>query len=248
MINNYIALDIETTGLNPANDKIIEIGMAKVENGVITGKYQQLINPQRPIDERITKLTGINDSMVENAPVINDIIQEIIDFIGELPILGHNVIFDYSFLKKSAVNNKLTFEKDGIDTLKIARRLLPDVEHRNLEYLCEHFHIDAGSSHRAYDDAVSAKCLYEKLYDIKPDDDIFEKANKLNYTVKRDVPITIAQKNYLLSLVSYYKLELKEPIDQLTKSRASKLIDGIISEYGKMPCELPQTIKVCGFC
>ena len=104
MINNYIALDIETTGLNPANDKIIEIGMAKVENGVITGKYQQLINPQRPIDERITQLTGINDSMVENAPVINDIIQEIIDFIGELPILGHNVIFDYSFLKKLITN------------------------------------------------------------------------------------------------------------------------------------------------
>ncbi len=235
MINNYVALDIETTGLNPANDKIIEIGMAKVENGVVTDKYQQLINPERPIDDRITQLTGINDNMVENAPIISDIIEDIIAFIGELPILGHNVIFDYSFLKKSAVNNKLSFEKDGIDTLKIARRLLPEVEHKNLECLCEHFHIDAGNSHRAYDDAISAKCLYEELYKIKPDDDSFEKAQALNYTVKRDVPITIAQKNYLSSLVSYYKLELKEPIDKLTKSRASKLIDNIISEYGKMP-------------
>ena len=186
--------------------------------------------------------------MLKDKPFIEEVLPRFIEFAGDDVIMGHNIMFDYSFLKKSAVNNKLTFEKDGIDTLKIARRLLPDVEHRNLEYLCEYFHIDAGSSHRAYDDAVSAKCLYEKLYDIKPDDDIFEKANKLNYTVKRDVPITIAQKNYLLSLVSYYKLELKEPIDQLTKSRASKLIDGIISEYGKMPCELPQTIKVCGFC
>ncbi len=234
MINNYVALDIETTGLNPANDRIIEIGMAKVENGVITDKYQQLINPQRPIEDRIIQLTGINDSMVENAPVINDIIADIIDFIGELPLLGHNIIFDYSFLKKSAVNNKLTFEKDGIDTLKIARRLLPDVEHKSLESLCKHFNINAGNSHRAYDDAISAKCLYEELYKIKQDDDGFKNTQKLNYTVKKDVPITVAQRNYLSSLLSYHKIDIKEPIDQLTKSRASKIIDGIISEYGKI--------------
>lgn len=235
MIRDYVALDLETTGLNPSNDRIIEIGMAKIEDGNITDRYQSFVNPMCHIDDRIHKLTGIDDSMVSDAPVINDIIVDIIEFIGELPILGHNIIFDYSFLKKAAVNNNITFEKEGIDTLKLARRLLLNVEHKRLEDLCECFHINPGNSHRAFDDAISASCLYNELYKIKPDDEGFEKTQKLIYSVKKDSPITPAQKSYLTSLVNYYNIKLEEQIDGLTKSRASKIIDGIISEYGKMP-------------
>ena len=233
MINSFVALDIETTGLNPAEDKIIELGMAKVQDGSIVDSYSTLINPNIILDQRIIELTGITQEMLAGKPVIADIIQEVIDFIGDLPLLGHNIIFDYSFIKKAAVNNKLKFDKSGIDTLKIARRLVPEAENRRLSYLCEYFSIDAGNSHRAYDDAISAMQLYYRMYGINPNDTGFTELTELNYSVKKDTPITPAQKKYLTALVTLHNVELKEDIETLTKSRASKLIDGIISEYGR---------------
>ena len=233
MIDSYVAVDVETTGLNPADDKIIEIGMAKVYKGCIQESFSTLVSPGLVIDERITRLTGITTEMLEGQPVMSDIIGEVIDFIGEAPILGHNIIFDYSFLKKAAVNSGLKFEKQGIDTLKLARRLLPDIPHKNLEYLCEYFNIDAGNSHRAYDDAVSAKRLYEKLWGIKPDDAGFDELIQLNYSAKKDSPITAAQKRYLGVLVQKHNLALDVDVDLLTKSRASRMIDKIILQYGK---------------
>ena len=165
--------------------------------------------------------------------LILEIISDIVDFTKDMPILGHNVIFDYSFIKKAAVNSGLDFKKSGIDTLKLSRRLLPEVPHKTLEYLCGYFGIDAGNSHRAYDDALSAMKLYEKLHQIKPDDTGFDELIELNYSAKKDSPITAAQRKYLIALTEKHGLEPVEDIDALTKSRASKLIDNIISNYGK---------------
>lgn len=233
MINTFVALDIETTGLNPAEDKIIEIGMAKISDGEIVDSYSTLVNPGIKISERITMITGITDDMVEGKPAITEIISDIVDFTKDMPILGHNVIFDYSFIKKAAVNSGLDFKKSGIDTLKLSRRLLPEVPHKTLEYLCGYFGIDAGNSHRAYDDALSAMKLYEKLHQIKPDDTGFDELIEFNYSAKKDSPITAAQRKYLIALTEKHGLEPVEDIDALTKSRASKLIDNIISNYGK---------------
>lgn len=235
MIKDYVALDLETSGLNPAEDKIIEIGMAKVIDGRVTETYNQLLYPKEKLSKRIVELTGINDEMLMGQPEISEVIENIVEFIGDLPLLGHNIIFDYSFLKKACVNNNIRFEKTGIDTLKLARRLLPEAEHKNLESLCTHFGINPGSSHRALDDALSANQLYYRLYEIKPEDEGFIKALELNYSVKKDTPITAAQKRYLSALVSYHGIKLEHEIDSLTKSKASKLIDGIIAEYGKIP-------------
>lgn len=232
-IESYVALDLETTGINPSLDKIIELGMAKVIEGKEVATYKTLINPDIPISARITEITGITDSMVYNKPVISEIIKHILDFIGDLPLLGHNIIFDYSFLKKAAVNSNYTFEKQGIDTLKIARRLLPEVPHKNLEYLCDYFKLDKGSSHRAFDDAKSAIELYHKLYEIKPDDEGFYTTTPLVFHIKKDVPITEAQKRYLAALLDKHQLSIEENIEKLTKSMASRMIDKIISEYGK---------------
>ena len=185
------------------------------------------------ISERITELTGITNEDVKGKPVIADIIGEILEFIGGMPLLGHNIIFDYSFIKKAAVNNSLKFDKDGIDTLKMARRVLPDMPHKGLEYLCGQLDINPGHSHRAYDDAVSAMQLYNKMYEIAPDDMGFESPVQLVYAVKKDSPITEAQTRYLTALLAKHNLAIEESIDNLTKSRASKIIDGIISQYGK---------------
>ena len=109
------------------------------------------------------------------------------------------------------------------------------MENKNLNVLCAYFQINPGNSHRALDDAVSAHQLYYKLYAVKPDDEGFRETLPLNYTVKKDTPVTAAQKRYLAALVSYHGLTLEQDIDSLTKSKASKIIDGIISEHGKLP-------------
>lgn len=235
MIKDYVALDLETSGLNPSDDKIIEIGMVKVLDGEIVEQYDTLLNPQEKLSARITELTGITDAMVCTQPVIADRIEEIVAFIGELPLLGHNIIFDYSFLKKACVNHNISFERGGIDTLKIARRLLPEVEHKNLDYLCAYFHINPGNSHRALDDAMSAHQLFLKLHSLKPEDEGFVIPVPLQYAVKKDTSITAAQKRYLISLITYHGITMQQEIDSLTKSKASKIIDNIISEYGKIP-------------
>lgn len=148
-------------------------------------------------------------------------------------MLGHNIIFDYSFIKKAAVNNRIEFERDGIDTLKMSRRLLPDMPHKGLEYLCGQLGINPGHSHRAYDDALSAMELYNRLYDINPEDSGFMQPVKLVFSVKKDTPVTAAQIRYLYALLAKHNLSVDEPVESLTKSKASRLIDQIISQYGK---------------
>lgn len=234
MINTYIALDLETTGTNPASDRIIEIGAARIVDGNVEDTRSILINPGFEIPERITEITGICDLDVVNAPRIQDVLDDILDFTKDMPILGHNVIFDYSFLKKAAIDGKRTFDRDGIDTLKIARRLLPGLPKKNLPNLCAYFKINPGKSHRALDDALSASRLYEKLYELNPLDEGFEKALPLMYSVKKDSPITPAQRSYLSSLARQHNIELSMPIDEFSKSQASRMIDKILSKYGKI--------------
>ena len=233
MCDTFVALDLEMTGLKVRTDRILEIGGLKVENGTVTDMFQTFVNPHRKLDEKIVKLTGINQDMISDAPEAEEALAEFLDFAGDLPLLGHNLIFDYSFLKKAAVNNNLVFPSAGIDTLKMARRILPELEHKKLDYLCEYLKIDPGNSHRALDDALSASGIYWKMYTIKPDDSGFEIPSELVYSVKKDSPITQAQRNYLTALVVKHNVKLDIPIDEMTKSIASRNIDKILSEYGK---------------
>lgn len=229
MIRSYIAIDLETTGINPQEEKIIEIGAIKVIDGQECGEFKTFVNPGRKIPQRITEITGINDEMVCDAPYFEDIVEELQDFMGELPLLGHNVIFDYSFLKCAMAAMGKSFEKDGIDTLKLARKIIPDAESKKLEYLCGYYNINPGNSHRAFDDARSARLLYEKLYEQNPEHEGFLKTMKLQYGIKKTAPITPAQLKYLRSLVSIHKLTLKVPLEELSKNEASRLIDTILS-------------------
>ena len=105
MINSYVALDLETTGIGARHEKITEIGMVKVIDGETTDTYHTMVNPHREIPKRIVELTGITDDMVKGAPGIEEILDEVLDFTGDLPLLGHQIIFDYGFLVQAAVNH-----------------------------------------------------------------------------------------------------------------------------------------------
>lgn len=233
MIDSYVCLDLETTGLNPKNDKIIEIGAVRVRAGEVTGKMEMLVNPGRALEQHITELTGISDKQLADAPDIGEVLPTLLDFIGEDILLGHGVLFDYSFVKKAAVNQRLTFEKNGIDTLKLAREFLPELESRSLGALCRHFGI-AHNAHRALADAQATSVLYWKLAEL-----FYEGHEKnfqpfpLLYQAKRDTPITIPQKEQLYKLIDRHKIIVGYHVDKLTRSEASRIIARILAEYGR---------------
>lgn len=233
MINNYVAVDLETTGLDPKKDRIIEIGMARVRDGIIVDTYETFINPGVKLTERITNLTGIHDEDLQNASYIDEKLDEVNAFIGEDVLLGHSILFDYSFLKRAIVNNGGTFEKEGIDTLRIARLFLSELPSRNLHQLCLHYNIEH-NEHRALDDAIAAHKLYYKLIDDFYDENnemSFAKTN-LIYKVKKQGPITGHQKEMLAELIKQYNVAFPYEIDRLTKNEASRLIDIIRASRG----------------
>ena len=138
MYDTYVSIDLETTGLNPKRDRIIEIGAIRVEQGQIVEEFSTFVDPGRKLEERITELTGIRDEDLADAPQLDEVFPKLLEFMGELPLLGHSILFDYSFLKKAAVDRKITFERSAVDTLQVARKYLPELPLRNLGYLCQY--------------------------------------------------------------------------------------------------------------
>lgn len=232
--NRYVAIDIEATGLNPKLERIIEIGAVKVVDGEIVEEYQQLVDPKRKLEDRIIEITGIKDEDLKEKPVIGQIIGDFLEFVGDDCILGHSIMFDYAFLKRAAVNGGFTFDKNGIDTLKIARNYFPKMENKRLGYLCEQFQIPI-KAHRALEDAKATAMLYEELCkrceEVGRESDFLPKT--LIYKVKKESPITEAQKNRLYFLLSKHKLTVDFIIDNMTRNEASRYTDKIISLYGR---------------
>ena len=235
MIRDYVCVDIETTGIRPKWDRIIEIGAVKVRDGEVVDTFSELVNPGIPVPERITELTGITTEMVEDKSGIENVLPQFIEFAGNDIILGHNVRFDYGFLKQNAINLNLQFDKSGLDTLKIARKTLPKEWSKGLECLCKIFGIEDKNHHRAYNDAEVTSKLYMILMNKYRNEfpGLFE-AEKLIYKVKKMQPITEKQKKYLIALIRYHNLEIDYEIDSLSKNEASRKIDKIIAENGKI--------------
>lgn len=242
---NYVAFDIETTGLNPKYDKIIEIGAVRVREGEQVETFSTFVNPAKSLPARIVELTGIQDTDVAGAPYIDDILDAFLAFVGDDVLLGHNILFDYSFVKKAAVNQKKAFEKMGIDTLRIAKRFLSELESRQLGYLCEHYQIEL-DAHRALNDAIAAHRLYATLvreYGGQEDEIFWPKP--LIYTVKKENPATPKQLELLQKLIIQYHLQCDgfilypvarvtdESIDleKITKNEASRLIDRLLANF-----------------
>lgn len=235
MVESYVAFDLETTGLRPKYDKILEIGAVKVVCGEVTETYETFVDCGAEIPERITELTGITQKMVEGSPDTREAMEGFLEFAGDSVLLGHNVLFDYSFMKRSVVNLGGTFERCGIDTLAISRSCLPKLSGKSLDKMAAYYEIPQTQHHRALDDALTAARLYERLREdfgeIRPE--LFE-ASALVFKVKKESPITNSQKVYLRDLLKYHRIDSNVKIEMLTKSEASRMIDGIILQYGKM--------------
>lgn len=234
MTRSYIAIDIETTGLNPRTDRITELAALRVEEGRIQGRFSTLVNPGRKLDPRITELTGITDQMLEGAPPMEEIMDSFLEFCEDLPLLGHNIIFDYSFLKQAALNVKKDFERQCIDTLTLCRSLMPDGLSRSLGNACSYYNISQPLAHRAEADARSAHLLYERLLETAGEDrpELFA-PKSLFYKAKRSQPATKRQKEYLQDLLKCHRIDVTVQTETLSRSEASRLIDHIILTHGR---------------
>lgn len=231
--DSYVSIDLETTGLRPSRDRIIEIGAVKVIDGQQADTFSTYVNPGRKLEPRITELTGIRQESVDSAPDIGELLPGLLKFLGELPLLGHRILFDYSFLKQAAVIQKLPFEKTGIDTLKLARHFLPDLPDRSLEYLSTHYGI-THQAHRAGEDARAASELYQILAAqfFSPEEKLFI-PQMLTYRAKKETPATKPQKEWLYRLIEQHRLNVDYDVEKLTRSEASRYVDKILAAHGR---------------
>lgn len=235
-LENYVVIDLEMTGLNAKTDKILELGAVRVRNGSAVAFFSEIVCPKVTLSEKVVELTGITQEMADAGADLDETVEDFLSFLGEDMIVGQNVIFDYGFLKQWAVNHKLSFEREAVDTLKLARKFLPSEQKKDLESLCTYFAIERRNAHRALDDAVETAEIFEKLkaeyYEKEPEAFV---PKPLQYKAKKQAPATLQQKRYLKQFTAYHGIDMPQNTDSMSKSEMSRLTDRLIATYGKLP-------------
>lgn len=218
----YIVFDIETTGLSAINDKITEIGAIKIVDGEIVDKYSQLVNPERPIPEFITNLTGITNEMVGDKPIISEVIGDFKEFIGNDVIVAHNSAFDTGFIRENMNKSNLDFTNPVLDTLELARAVLPDLKNHKLNTLAKHLGVSLENHHRAVDDATATAEIFLKMMETLKLNGLetFDQINNLNSErdsyKDRPFHVVLLTEN-LKGLKNLYKIISKSHMDYFYK-------------------------------
>lgn len=167
-VSDYVVFDLETTGLSPATDEIIEISGIKVREHKVVDTFSTLVNPCTPIPYGATRVNGITNAMVKDAPLLKEALGNFLTFIGEDILVGHNIhTFDTNFIYDGAIREfgrKVT--NDYVDTLHLAKACLPQMKTHKLTDIAAHFAIATEGAHRALNDCVMNQKCYEKLGEI----------------------------------------------------------------------------------
>lgn len=174
-VPDYTVFDLETTGISANMDDIIEISAVKVRNGVVQDTFSTLVNPGRHIPTQATKVNGITDQMVSEAPLIREAMTEFLRFVGEDILVGHNIqSFDMKFIYREVEELfQETVSNDFIDTLHMARKCVPELKHHRLTDLAEHFGISSKGAHRALNDCVMNQKCFEAMAKLQKKSVVF---------------------------------------------------------------------------
>jgi DNA polymerase-3 subunit epsilon len=167
--SNLAFVDIETTGTSSSSDRIIEIGILRVENNTLVKSFQSLINPQSYLPREITMLTGITQQDIENAPTFRSIKDEILDTLKDCTFVAHNVRFDYAFLKHEFLRENISYSTKHFCTVRLSRILFPQWQRHNLDTVINECNIVCQNRHRAYDDAQVLYAFYQKILKTFPE-------------------------------------------------------------------------------
>ncbi len=161
---SYVVLDIETTGFSADNDEIIELSALRVVDNKVVDEFSELVNPMRYVSPYITNLTGITPQMLQNAEKIPDVLKRFVEFVSDSMIMGHNVNFDIGFIDtKLQKYFNFGFNNDYIDTLKIARKMLPNLKSKKLGMIAQHFNFNTDGMHRGLKDCIVTNMCYQKF-------------------------------------------------------------------------------------
>ncbi len=238
--DTFVSFDVETTGLDPNRDEIIEIGAVRVDRGEIVGEYAELVNPGRPIPGFITHLTGINDRDVAGAESIGTVIPTFLDFAEGYVLLGQNVSFDISFLNARG----MVYRGPYIDNIDLARIMLPHLYSYSLENLIDYFDIKTADRHRAPDDAKATAEIFILLLDMlgETPDDFVNKLFKLSSRSKSAFGAVLEAELKLRLETDARKESKKRPLKKYPKP-AEPLGDNIYGDFENLdsgpPAENP---------
>jgi DNA polymerase-3 subunit alpha (Gram-positive type) len=241
LTSDFVVFDIETTGLNPKTDHIIEIGAVKISNRKIVDSFSTFVHTDKKLPSRIIELTSITDDMLEGQPEINEALQAFLNFAKNSVLVAHNAKFDLGFIREKMRELKIEdFEISSLDTLELSKALIKDVKNHKLSTLVKKLNINLLNHHRAVDDANAAAQLFLILLGKLEEREIFD-ISRLNDILKEDIDI-VKQPSYHINILvknltglknlykmvsdSHLKNFYKKP--RLLKSILSKYRDGLI--------------------
>ena len=239
----YVAFDLETTGLSPRHDRIIEIGAVIMKDGVEVDRFQTFVDPERRLSKEVSELTGITDDMLRGAPKIEETMPKLLAFIGDRPLVAHNARFDACFVTRACEQLGLKFQLTAIDTLILAQNLLPHLNKFKLDIVAKEFELGDFNHHRAADDAVICGQILAKLFrkleemDIHRIQDINAAMIPLRMRHRQDSRhaqhIILFAKNQvglrnLYHLISDSNLKFFKQKPRILKSELMKLREGLI--------------------
>ena len=170
-LKDYVVFDLETTGTSCNKDQIVEISAIKVLDGKISEEFSTLVNPGRSMPFYASQVNGITDDMLVDAPDIEEALKDFLEFIGDMVLVGHNIhTFDLKFIYRDCENIFGQIPgNDYVDTLKMSRLCLPELNHHSLSDLATHYGISTRGAHRALNDCRMNQAVYEKMGEILQD-------------------------------------------------------------------------------
>lgn len=249
--DTFVVFDIETTGLSKETESITEIGAVKVVDGKIIDRFSTFVNPERPIPAEITKLTGITNEMVADAPVITEILPRFLEFCQDAVLVAHNANFDTGFIRLNAERKcGIEVKNTVLDTLELSRSLLPELKKHKLDIVCEQLGVSLEGHHRAVNDAEATAEVFLKFINMLVEKEIYKvddinvfSSQTVNYKKLKAYHAIILAKDYVglrnlyelisLSHIDYYFRRPRIPKSKLIQHREG-LILGSACEAGEL--------------
>ncbi|HSK69708.1 MAG TPA: PolC-type DNA polymerase III [Candidatus Limnocylindria bacterium] len=233
-----IVFDVETTGLNPQADRVIEFGAVRFEGGQVTDTFSMLVNPGMPLDPKVVKITGIKDYMLMGEPPAAEILPKFMAFIGDCALAAHNASFDMAFLQAELARLGQSVSPPVIDTLSFSQKLYPDLKRHRLQDLCRYLGVTLKNAHRAVHDAgATAQCLSAMLAQARERGaqtlrDVNDKVTGFSRGARHEVTLLVHAQEGMVSLnrlvsLSHTRYFVREPLlprEEIVKNRTGLLL------------------------
>lgn len=230
----FVVFDLETTGFSNKNDKITEIGAVKVENFKVVDRFSQLINPEKDISYKVQELTGITNDLIKDKPTIEEVLPKFVEFIGDSVLVAHNADFDMGFMQQKCREQNIEFKNTSVDTLILARTLLPHMKRFRLNLIAKELGIPLLNHHRAVDDAEATAHIFIKFLEMirkkggEKLSDVNTILGDIDYTKLRTNHITLIAKNQI-GIKNLYKIVSDAHVNHFY--RAPRILKSVLEEY-----------------